>query len=1108
MTLKLSVMRWCATLVGVQMLCGIVWVLGPLVPALEPWPARLAILMGLLLVWAVANFLLDWRRTQQEVALAQGVASGASEEAAAVGAKLTTALARMREAKGRRGYLYEQPWYAIIGPPGAGKTTALLNAGLTFPLTNELGPGAVAGVGGTRLCDWWFTEDAVLIDTAGRYTTQDSDSTVDRAGWEAFLSLLRKTRPRQPLNGVIVAIALSDVATEQTSLLDTHARAIRARIDELEARLGVRIPVYVLFTKADLLIGFSEFFADLNRAGREQIWGTTFPLAGPADLSAGLRPLLDRLSRRVFQRLDDEADPDRRALIVGFPPQLASVLPRLQAFVAGAFGPDKAGKTPFLRGVYLTSGTQEGTPIDRLVGTMSRSFGLDQRRAARLRPEAGRSYFLAGLLRDVVFREAMLVVHRPGAERRRRVVRMAGFAACAVAALAGAGVLWTERAASQAAIDRSEQALAALRPVTKDVPLDPVADADFTRILPWLDAVAAKPEAAARDLVGFSQGAKLAAANQGQYHHALAFALFPRLIWRVETQMRGALDQPDLLYEATRIYLMLGGGGTLDRGLVREWFARDWDASLPAEARTALERHLAALLEEPLPRIDLDGPLVAQARGIIGRVPLAQRAWSRLKPLAAANVPPWRPSEALGPAGVTLFVRLSGRGLEEGIPGLFTAEGFRTAVLPALPRVAQQAAAESWVIGGPIAADSPARRTLEADIVGLYATEYAALWDAMFSDLDPAPPRTLTQAAQDLYILASAHSPIRTLLASAAGQLAPGAGAPAGPLSLAMGLVDARYKPVRALFGTGGAAPIDLVMRPLGDLQQQLAKLAATTTRPTAPDPGQDPAAALRAEALRQPQPLARWLLAMSTSGAALRDGGPRGAMIAAWNAGGGPSALCQAVIGNKYPFVPGATADAPLEDFTRLLGPGGAIDAFFNTQLKPYVDTAARPWRAKAVDGVSPPVTAADLAQFQRAAAIRELFFPAGSAQPLVRFDVTPGEVDAGAVSATLEFGGGKVTAVRGTPARPAALSWPGRSGDLGARVLVAGASAPGPRIEDQGPWALFRLVSRARASVAGDRMGLVFTGGERTARFELRASPNPFGSTAVSEFRCPAVQ
>ena len=65
---------------------------------------------------------------------------------------------------------------------------------------------AGAGVGGTRFCDWWLTERAVLIDTAGRYTTQDSDAEADKAGWERFLDLLKKNRPQQPLNGVLVVV--------------------------------------------------------------------------------------------------------------------------------------------------------------------------------------------------------------------------------------------------------------------------------------------------------------------------------------------------------------------------------------------------------------------------------------------------------------------------------------------------------------------------------------------------------------------------------------------------------------------------------------------------------------------------------------------------------------------------------------------------------------------------------------------------------------------------------------------------------------------------------------------------------------------------------------
>ena len=124
-----------------------------------------------------------WRRKKRAEKIAEGIAADASQDtdATVLKERMKDALATLKSASGGKGdYLYDLPWYLLIGPPGSGKTTALVNSGLKFPLARGATPAAIAGVGGTRYCDWWFTEDAVLIDTAGRYTTQDSDAKADQ----------------------------------------------------------------------------------------------------------------------------------------------------------------------------------------------------------------------------------------------------------------------------------------------------------------------------------------------------------------------------------------------------------------------------------------------------------------------------------------------------------------------------------------------------------------------------------------------------------------------------------------------------------------------------------------------------------------------------------------------------------------------------------------------------------------------------------------------------------------------------------------------------------------------------------------------------------------
>ncbi|MGG5812420.1 type VI secretion system membrane subunit TssM [Falsiroseomonas sp. CW058] len=1155
-------------LLGAAVLVPVIWMFAPALLGIEAtW--LLALLAALpVLAWLVVLVVVVRRRAGRDDALVKGVteadekaakaragAAAATAEEQAVAQRLADALGALKAAGGGKGgFLYERPWYVIIGPPGSGKTTAIQNSGLDFPLA----AGRVAGVGGTRNCDWWIAEQAVMIDTAGRYTTQDSDAGADRAGWERFLDLLRKQRPRQPLNGVVVAFAADMLSRLDATQRDQHAQAVRARIRELEQKLGQRLPVYFLVSKADLVVGFTEFFDDLDKDARAQVWGMTFPAASTpeghaAKFAEEFALLVRRLQDRLLERLQNERGPEQRARIGGFPAQFASLEVPLGAFVAAAFGGSKLDPAPFLRGVYFTSGTQEGSPIDRLTGALSRAFGLDPRRPAAVMGQKGRSYFLGRLLRDVVFNEARLASRDRGQAQRGRLVQAGAWAAALLLVVAGGAWGWSAMNGEAARGARLAAALARAEAAAQGLPLDRIAaNDDLSRVIPYLDAVRALPSAAQGEGggLGLSQEAKLVAAAGHSYKGALDRVLLPRLLARLEAQIRAGMQRPDFLYEATRVYLMLGRQGPLDRALVREWMVLDWQQAFPGAVgtpvRDALTQHLDALLGQDFISYPLDGALVDQARRIFSRLPMAERIYTRLRAVAA-NAPPWKPADAIGPAGARWFTLASNRPLAElQVPGLYTVEGLHRSLLPRLPQAILEAASESWVLG-PEAASGMASdpRALERAVLALYAEDYARAWQSALADLVLPPFRNLPQAAEALNLLGAPNSPIRDVLRGAARQLSPGtppdppggaagaaaagaagqaaqaaAGATAGRLAAAMGaalqpssaapvaqVVEERFRPLREASG----APLDGVLAVVNDLYVQVARLASAPPGTVLPPPaGLDPGQRLAAEAQRAPEPLNRWLQAMSASTANARSGGARAAIAAAGAAALGP--FCRG-IETRFPFR--RTADAPempLDDFVRLFGPGGVFDQFFAQHLRNFVDTTQRPWRLVAADGLAPPISPADLMQFQRAAAIRDGFFPSGlvGAAMGLRFELLPQGMDPGANGAVLEVEGNRVNIARGAAgARPVPMIWPSRGG---VTLGFDPAPASGAPIATDGAWASMRFVARGQLTQIGqatDRFRLRLVQGERSAEFELRASSvqNPFALRELAEFRCPAL-
>ncbi|WP_217900126.1 type VI secretion system membrane subunit TssM [Noviherbaspirillum humi] len=439
------------SVIGMLLLLGIGWFLSPYIGVTSK-EYRFLIVFCIMLVWVAALMMGRALTERAGGALEKFLRLQADEAVISASHDRRAEITRLRQRMlaaidtlkssqiGRtrgRAALYELPWYMIIGHPAAGKSSAILRSGLTFPLGDRQ---IVQGVGGTRDCDWFFSTEGVLLDTAGRYATQRED----RSEWLAFLRLLKKYRPRAPVNGVLVSMSFPELQQFQSEQFSLYARQMRERIDEIEHAFGMKVPVYLIFTKVDLLGGFAQFFEGATEEERQQVWGATLPHEQPEDFDARSAVLnhfdilVRGLTHLANERLAQPMAEARRAALFSFPIEFNGLREAVGRFAELLFQNDTFHARPLLRGFYFTSALQEGLPRIAAGARVAARFHLSRPGFEQTRAATSCSYFLRGLFQQVLFPDQFLVT-RQGATRGSRA-RITGIAAgiAALACVAGA----------------------------------------------------------------------------------------------------------------------------------------------------------------------------------------------------------------------------------------------------------------------------------------------------------------------------------------------------------------------------------------------------------------------------------------------------------------------------------------------------------------------------------------------------------------------------------------------------------------------------------------------------------------------------------------------
>ena len=1143
-------------ILGLLLLAAIIWFAGPYFAfaghaLLAGTVARLVAILILVVAYAAYVQLRQLKSARSSKQLADKVAGpdegsagaaaggGASADAAQLRKRFDEAIEALKKSGKKGASLYDLPWYVIIGPPGAGKTTVLVNSGLNFPLAQKFGKEAVRGVGGTRNCDWWFTDEAILLDTAGRYTTQDSNAKADASGWSAFLQLLRKFRGHQPINGVIVAVSAMDLLTLGEREREQHVSAIRERLDELGRELKIRVPVYFLVTKCDLIAGFAEFFDDLSQEARAQVWGTTFPIettesaAAAGAFGAEFDGLIERLQQRVLARMDAERDPRRRASILAFPQQVSLLKPVLDDLLRRVFTASGFDRPVLLRGVYFTSGTQEGSPIDRMLGAIARSFGVT---SAVAPPAAGRgkAYFIERLLKAVIFPEAGLAGVNRAMQARMIAARSGAYIACLVVLVLVFSWLLVSYEANAAYIDQVAAA-------AKSLSTAPGATVDA--VIPELDAL--------RDLTtgaeqyrghvpwhmraGLYRGGAIGDEARAAYTRDLNATLVPVLRTRFEQALQANVAAPDRLYEYLKGYLMLGSAEHRDADHLRYLADAQWREMYTQDPSTAqrLDEHFDQLLtDNRLSSVALDAQAVERARVALRSASMPVLVYDRLKLSYLNDTQHALRLDIAAGTGASVLVRRSGTPLSDPVPALYTRAVFREVNSRRRYQLVEEFLQDSWVFGGdPI--DLRASGTLVYDVMNLYETDYLRYWDGLVKDVGIRSAADTQGFIDTLGVVSSPASPLKGFLQTVASNtdlLAADTSAAGKATSAAASLADAKLNALKKILGPGpqgaqppgtrvtqyfapirqlvagapGQAPIDQMLAALAQQYQRLLGTGSGVGQQSALDPQvqaatRDARQSLTLLAKQLPAPLGNLVSDVSVRTASIVGSEARGELGRLYASQ--VVSDCSALVAGRYPLDPASASDAAPGDFAHVFGPGGVFDSFFRDHLAQLVDTSRSPWRWRAGAAAG---SAAMLQQFERAQRIREVFFGTGSQTPQVRFNLLPDTLDPTVTAFRMSIDGQPFQYQHG-PVRSVSMQWPGSSGQASFEFDSPSGPVAGPAF--QGPWALFRLLDQARVEpLSGSRYRLTFSAGGKSMSAILDAASirNPFARNVAAGFRC----
>ncbi|MBS9778370.1 MAG: type VI secretion system membrane subunit TssM [Gammaproteobacteria bacterium] len=1071
----------------------------------------------------------------------------------------------LKQSIGNKDFLYQLPWYLVIGANEAGKTSFINRSNQKFTLTEvERSAKRYQRKYSEYKINWWASDEAILIDPDGELFMQQQSETDEKAEithalWNHLIGWLNKVRPRRPLNGVILVVDLPDLVGTSNSQRKAMAIIMRNRIRELMDEFGARIPVYVVLNKFDLIEGFSDFYADLDKAERQNTLGFSFTLNTNDDIDVWTQELeesylkfISGIEEVVFDKLAKTIDKNTRESLYMFVREMTGLKEILLQYLCDILESDRFTTTPYVRGVYFSSVFQQGIPIDFYQTALSKHFNIPQVLPTVVQERKQKSFFSYDFFHKVVYPESGLVADNEKLIAKMKLKRTQSYLLLGMVFMSlviGWQYYYVQNKKSAERVLELTKEFSALAQTNEiDLtaknllkPLNILREATF-EFGHYKDALPLIED------LGLYQGKKIGEKLDGAYAKLLSEKFLPSLGLGLIHEMDSLPNSSDKGLEILRIYRMIDDKPNRQIDMTNQWMAGYWQRHFPNDGE--LQRQLMSHFEYAMKYIDPDlsayDRIISKKQQEFSNISLAERVYRNFKATANSTLNPAtnlrneigsafdvvyqtpdEPTKISGDSSSNIFVQDDASMEGVILSPLFTNWAYTDYYVPKAENIIELAMIDSWVLGKKENIDFSKEdlKKLSESVRNLYLSDYVNTWREGLSNLRIVPFRDVSHAEQVLESIIGTAQPFQNLVKTVKknSQIYPtikDASATEKNIMLkdvnraAAMKVTNEFARLSNLISDNpeGASYLDEIMTYIRDLHAYLKSISSSV------EPGKaalkevrselklekvSPITVLRRVSTGVPEPLASHLNQLADNAwnvvltAAIQE------LERKWQEDVYEFYITR--ISDKYPFNSHSRSSVSLKDFELFFGKNGKLQTFYDSDLKLFLKDNKE---VLVLDGGRSLVDANFLDSLQDAWDIQDAFFD-NTGKLGIKFALQPLGLSGQYRTATMSIDGQIVKYNHGR-SYASKLIWPNTIRDnIESKLTVVTASGKSNTLKRTGDWSWFRVLDKAQISARTNQsIDLRFGIGGNGAmiyRLTTEDTNNPFIRMPFDHFTLP---